>query len=45
MEWAEDSTALNERITLFIALDYGGRSEILGAARSFDGSGLSHGVD
>ena len=25
MEWAEDLTAANERITLFVAFDYGGQ--------------------
>ncbi len=39
MEWAEAKTASNERITLFIAFNYGGRAEIVDAARSFqDGS-------
>jgi undecaprenyl diphosphate synthase len=37
MEWAEERTAGNERITLFVAFDYGGRAEILDAARSFSG--------
>jgi undecaprenyl diphosphate synthase len=37
MEWAERTTAANERITLFVAFNYGGRAEILDAARSFDG--------
>ena len=37
MEWAERETADNERITLFVAFDYGGRAEIVDAARSFDG--------
>ncbi len=37
MEWAEERTASNERITLFVAFDYGGRAEILDAARSFSG--------
>jgi undecaprenyl diphosphate synthase len=37
MEWAEAKTAANERITLFIAFNYGGRAEIVDAARSFDG--------
>ena len=39
MEWAEATTAANERITLFVAFDYGGRDEILHAARSFEGGG------
>ena len=37
MEWAEDLTAGNDRISLFIAFNYGGRAEIVDAARSFDG--------
>jgi undecaprenyl diphosphate synthase len=37
MEWAEQRTAPNERITLFVAFDYGGRAEILDAARTFSG--------
>jgi undecaprenyl diphosphate synthase len=37
MEWAEARTAANERITLFVAFDYGGRDEIVRAARHFDG--------
>ncbi|MEK6277494.1 MAG: polyprenyl diphosphate synthase [Actinomycetota bacterium] len=37
MKWAEDKTAENERITLFVAFNYGGRAEIVDAARSFQG--------
>jgi undecaprenyl diphosphate synthase len=37
MDWAEGVTAPNERITLFVAFNYGGRAEIVDAARSFDG--------
>jgi undecaprenyl diphosphate synthase len=37
IEWAEEKTAANERITLFVAFDYGGRTEIVDAARSFTG--------
>ncbi|HVX33915.1 MAG TPA: polyprenyl diphosphate synthase [Solirubrobacterales bacterium] len=37
MEWAEAKTAGNQRITLFIAFNYGGRAEIVDAARSFEG--------
>jgi undecaprenyl diphosphate synthase len=37
MEWAEAKTAANERITLFVAFNYGGRAEILDAARKFEG--------
>ena len=39
MEWAEAETAGNERITLFVAFNYGGRAEIVDAARSFQGDG------
>ena len=35
MAWAEELTARNERITLFVAFNYGGRAEIVDAARSF----------
>ena len=37
IEWAEDLTRNNERITLFVAFNYGGRAEIVDAARAFDG--------
>jgi undecaprenyl diphosphate synthase len=37
MEWAEEKTAANTRITLFVAFNYGGRAEILDAARTFTG--------
>jgi undecaprenyl diphosphate synthase len=37
MEWAEAKTAANDRITLFIAFNYGGRAEIVDAARRFEG--------
>jgi undecaprenyl diphosphate synthase len=37
MEWAEGVTAANTRITLFVAFNYGGRAEILDAARTFTG--------
>jgi len=37
MEWAEAETAENERITLFVAFNYGGRAEILDAAQRFEG--------
>jgi undecaprenyl diphosphate synthase len=37
MDGAEARTAGNERITLFIAFNYGGRAEILDAARDFEG--------
>jgi undecaprenyl diphosphate synthase len=38
MDWAEEQTAANDRITLFVAFNYGGRAEILDAARGFTGS-------
>jgi undecaprenyl diphosphate synthase len=38
MDWAERVTAANERITLFVAFNYGGRAEIIDAARGFDGT-------
>jgi undecaprenyl diphosphate synthase len=37
MAWAEERTAANDRITLFVAFNYGGRAEILDAARTFTG--------
>jgi undecaprenyl diphosphate synthase len=37
MEWAEETTAANERIALFVAFNYGGRAEIVDAARNFEG--------
>jgi undecaprenyl diphosphate synthase len=38
MEWAEAETAGNDRIVLYVAFNYGGRAEILDAARSFQGN-------
>jgi undecaprenyl diphosphate synthase len=38
MEWAEATTAGNRRITLYVAFNYGGRAEIVDAARSFTGT-------
>jgi undecaprenyl diphosphate synthase len=38
MDWAEELTAANRRITLYVAFNYGGRAEILDAARAFRGS-------
>ncbi len=38
MQWAEQLTAENARITLFVAFNYGGRAEIVDAARRFKGS-------
>jgi undecaprenyl diphosphate synthase len=37
MEWAEEKTAANEKLSLFIAFNYGGRAEIVDAARTFEG--------
>ena len=37
MAWAEDLTRANTRITLFVAFNYGGRAEIIDAARTFTG--------
>jgi undecaprenyl diphosphate synthase len=37
MEWAEGVTGANSRITLFVAFNYGGRAEIVDAARTFTG--------
>jgi undecaprenyl diphosphate synthase len=37
MEWAEEVTAQNRRIVFFVAFNYGGRAEIVDAARSFEG--------
>jgi undecaprenyl diphosphate synthase len=37
MRWSEEETAANERIVLYVAFNYGGRAEILDAARRFDG--------
>src|SRR5215204_616737 len=39
MEWAERTTAGNERIVFYVAFNYGGRAEIVDAARAFDGEG------
>jgi undecaprenyl diphosphate synthase len=38
MRWAEELTGANRRITLFVAFNYGGRAEIVDAARRFNGS-------
>jgi undecaprenyl diphosphate synthase len=37
MQWAEEVTGENRRITLFVAFNYGGRAEIIDAARTFNG--------
>ena len=39
MEWAENETGSNERMTLFVAFNYGGRAEILDAAERYRGGG------
>lgn len=39
MDWAEEQTAANERITLFVAFNYGGRAEIVDAAERYSGGG------
>jgi undecaprenyl diphosphate synthase len=38
MRWAEELTGANRRITLFVAFNYGGRAEIIDAARRFTGA-------
>jgi len=38
MSWAEELTGANTRITMFVAFNYGGRAEIVDAARRFTGS-------
>jgi undecaprenyl diphosphate synthase len=38
MDWAEAETSHNDRITLFVAFNYGGRAEIVDAASSFQGT-------
>ncbi len=39
MDWAEEKTDGNERITLFVAFNYGGRAEIVDAAAKYQGGG------
>jgi undecaprenyl diphosphate synthase len=39
IDWAEAETARNERITLFVAFNYGGRAEILDAAAAYEAGG------
>jgi len=39
MDWAEQLTAANGRITLYVAFNYGGRAEILDAAARYTGGG------
>ena len=38
MRWAEEKTAANDTITLYVAFNYGGRAEIVDAARRFEGT-------
>jgi undecaprenyl diphosphate synthase len=38
MDWAEGLTAGNGRITMYVAFNYGGRAEIVDAARRFTGN-------
>jgi undecaprenyl diphosphate synthase len=38
IERAEETTRPNDRITLFVCFDYGGRTEIVDAARRFEGT-------
>lgn len=37
MDWATEETAANDRMKLFVAFNYGGRAELIDAARRFDG--------
>jgi undecaprenyl diphosphate synthase len=37
MDWAAEKTGGNDRMTLFVAFNYGGRAEIVDAARRFTG--------
>jgi undecaprenyl diphosphate synthase len=39
MDWAEAETAADDRMTLFVAFNYGGRAEILDAAARYEGGG------
>lgn len=39
MDQAEQTTAENRRMTLFVAFNYGGRGEILDAAKRYEGGG------
>jgi undecaprenyl diphosphate synthase len=39
MDWAQEQTVANDRITLFVAFNYGGRAEILDAAQRYVGGG------
>lgn len=37
MDWATEETATQERLKLYVAFNYGGRAELIDAARHFDG--------
>lgn len=37
MDWASEQTAAETRLKLFVAFNYGGRAEIIDAAKRFDG--------
>ena len=39
MDWAQAETAHNDRITLYVAFNYGARAEILDAAERYSGGG------
>jgi undecaprenyl diphosphate synthase len=39
MDWSEAVTRTNERMTLYVAFNYGGRAEILDAAERYGGGG------
>ncbi|HEX4761099.1 MAG TPA: polyprenyl diphosphate synthase [Thermoleophilaceae bacterium] len=39
MDWSEAVTRANERMTLYVAFNYGGRAEILDAAERYGGGG------
>jgi undecaprenyl diphosphate synthase len=39
MAWAESLTAANDRITMFVAFNYGGRAEIVDAAARYEDGG------
>ena len=39
LDWAEAQTAANDRITLYVAFNYGGRAEVLDAAARYSGGG------
>jgi undecaprenyl diphosphate synthase len=41
MDWAEQLTAVNNKLTLFVAVNYGSRAEIIDAAARYNGGGNS----